>query len=152
MFLRVPFVKSNLYFWVEVPQFTATTTNFYFLHLCKPLASHRLGWARQFLTYPFTLSCPKIGLHKSVKLWKDIQKNLRQNGNRNIIVNQTCHKQDRFHPQISSSSRTSRYFSFSQILQDTVFRLTIFNPECCLTFVVINFRLKTCLSTGQVVK
>lgn len=27
------------------------------------------------------MSCPEIGLHKSVKIWKDIQKNFRQNGN-----------------------------------------------------------------------
>lgn len=33
------------------------------------------------------MSCPKIGLHKSVKLWKDIQKNLHQNGNQNIVKN-----------------------------------------------------------------
>ena len=33
------------------------------------------------------MSCPKKGLHKSVKLWKDIQKNLHQNGNQNIVKN-----------------------------------------------------------------
>jgi hypothetical protein len=30
------------------------------------------------------VSCPEIGLHKSVKIWKDIQKNIHQNGNLDI--------------------------------------------------------------------
>lgn len=33
------------------------------------------------------MSCPKIGLHNSVKIWKDIQRNIHQNGNQNIRKN-----------------------------------------------------------------
>ena len=33
------------------------------------------------------MSCPEIGLHKCVKIWKDIQKNIHQNGNLDIRKN-----------------------------------------------------------------
>jgi len=33
------------------------------------------------------MSCPEIGLHNSVKIWKDIQRYIPQNGNQNIQRN-----------------------------------------------------------------
>ena len=33
------------------------------------------------------MSCPEIGLHKSVKIWKDIQEKVFQNGNMYIQKN-----------------------------------------------------------------